>query len=442
MINHISELFGRQINELELPVKLKNDCRLSFRPAVIIKSGRPWCARCHTKLNPAVAQLPDNQYYCYACIQMGRMDTLHRLVTVAEPNQFARIVKPMSWQGQLTNLQQQCADQVVKIFDQRQRHLLWAVTGAGKTEMLFPAIAWAVSQGLRVGIASPRVDVCIELFPRIKAAFEQVSCILLHGKSEQPYQYCQITVCTTHQLLRFYHAFDVMVIDEVDVFPFAGNQMLHFAVQNAIKPGGGILYLTATPDETLMRQIRQKKLSVSYLPIRYHGFLLPTVKIIKSRHLKQKINQKQLPQSVLRMIIKLLQQRQRFLLFVPRIKDLTLVSEALNRAAITGRFLTVYSADPKRIEKVAAMRDQTVDFLITTTILERGVTFPGIDVIVLKADDEIFSASALVQIAGRVGRNSARPTGRVLFYCERRTKTIRSCDNQIRQMNRKATRLK
>ncbi len=61
------------------------------------------------------------------------------------------------------------------------------------------------------------------------------------------------------------------------------------------------------------------------------------------------------------------------------------------------------------------MRNEELDFLITTTILERGVTFPGIDVIVLKADDEIFSAAALVQIAGRVGRNSDRPTAGSYF---------------------------
>ncbi|KRK54407.1 ATP-dependent DNA helicase translocase [Lentilactobacillus hilgardii DSM 20176 = ATCC 8290] len=190
---------------------------------------------------------------------MGRMDTRHSLVTFPEPNKFPVIESPMSWQGQLTDLQQQCANQIVKIFEKRQRHLLWAVTGAGKTEMLFPAISWAVSQRLRIGIVSPRVDVCIELFPRIQSAFKKVSSILLHGKAEQPYQYSQITICTTHQLLRFYHAFDVMVIDEVDVFPFSGNDMLHYAVQNAVKLGGGILYLTATPDDALMHKIKRKK---------------------------------------------------------------------------------------------------------------------------------------------------------------------------------------
>lgn len=442
MINHISELFGRQINSLELSPTIKQNPMVTFRPAIIITKGKICCARCHAKLKPVEARLPYHHYYCYVCIQMGRMDTRHSLATFPEPNKFPVIESPMSWQGQLTDLQQQCANQIVKIFEKRQRHLLWAVTGAGKTEMLFPAISWAVSQRLRIGIVSPRVDVCIELFPRIQSAFKKVSSILLHGKAEQPYQYSQITICTTHQLLRFYHAFDVMVIDEVDVFPFSGNDMLHYAVQNAIKPGGGILYLTATPDDALMHKIKRKKISVSYLPIRYHGHLLPTVKIVKNQHLKKLVDQGRLPKSILQMINRLVKQKQRFLLFVPRIKDLTLVSNALEKANINCTYLTVYSADPQRLEKVTAMRSQSVDFLITTTILERGVTFPGIDVMVLKADDEVFSTSALVQIAGRVGRNSARPTGQVILYCETKSKTIKSCDRQIKEMNRKAREIK
>jgi competence protein ComFA len=134
-------------------------------------------------------------------------------------------------------------------------------------------------------------------------------------------------------------------------------------------------------------------------------------------------------------------QKQRFLLFVPHIKDLAAVSAAIGHDNLQARYDTVYSADPARLEKVSAMRHNQLDFLITTTILDRGVTFPGIDVLVLKADNEIFSAAALVQIAGRVGRNSSRPFGKVLFYCERKSATIRTCQRQINQMNQRAKKL-
>nr|WP_243674388.1 helicase-related protein [Lentilactobacillus kisonensis] len=393
------------------------------------------------KAQSKAAALPNGQFYCYVCIQMKRMDTLHQLVFIEEPNRFPKKLDALSWDGQLTGLQEVCADMVVDVFKNRKRHLLWAVTGAGKTEMLFKGINWGIAHGKRIAIASPRIDVCIELFPRIQAAFQKTPVILLHGKSEQPYKYSQIVICTTHQLLRFYHAFDILIIDEVDVFPFSGNPMLHFGVNNAIKPNGAMLYLTATPDQHLLSQVRRKRLSISYLPIRYHGHLLPEPTIIKIKNLSHQITLKSLNKRILKMIAQLISQKQRFLLFVPHIKDLAAVKSAIQQAHIQANFDTVYSADPDRIEKVAAMRNRRLDFIITTTILERGVTFPGTDVLVLKADDAIFSAAALVQIAGRVGRSSERPDGRVLFYCESHCATVRSCQRQIRQMNQRAWRL-
>ena len=83
------------------------------------------------------------------------------------------------------------------------------------------------------------------------------------------------------------------------------------------------------------------------------------------------------------------------------------------------------------------MRQNEINFLITTTILERGVTFPGIDVFVLGADDDVFSSAALVQIAGRVGRKIDRPTGDVIFWCGGYSKNVLEAIKQIRYVNRK-----
>lgn len=85
------------------------------------------------------------------------------------------------------------------------------------------------------------------------------------------------------------------------------------------------------------------------------------------------------------------------------------------------------------------MRKQEIDALITTTILERGVTFPGIDVAVLGADDVVFSMAALVQIAGRVGRSPQRPKGTVLFICPMLNRNIKRAQAHIKFMNRKAS---
>ena len=48
--------------------------------------------------------------------------------------------------------------------------LLYAVTGAGKTEMMFEGIRIARQMGHNIAIVSPRVDVIIEISHRIKDA--------------------------------------------------------------------------------------------------------------------------------------------------------------------------------------------------------------------------------------------------------------------------------
>lgn len=87
------------------------------------------------------------------------------------------------------------------------------------------------------------------------------------------------------------------------------------------------------------------------------------------------------------------------------------------------------------------MRDGQYDFLVTTTIMERGVTFPEIDVFVLGADDPVFSSSALVQIAGRAGRSVSRPTGTVYFWIASQCRRVRSAVRQVDFMNRKGRAL-
>lgn len=105
------------------------------------------------------------------------------------------------------------------------------------------------------------------------------------------------------------------------------------------------------------------------------------------------------------------------MVFVPTIDLLEKVHEILHEIlseSCSGT--TVHAGDPERIEKVQAMRDGKYRYLVTTTILERGVTFPKLNVLVLCADASEFNLPALVQIAGRAGRSSERPDGHVRFF--------------------------
>ena len=88
------------------------------------------------------------------------------------------------------------------------------------------------------------------------------------------------------------------------------------------------------------------------------------------------------------------------------------------------------------------MRDGKLQYLITTTILERGVTFPRIDVLIIGVDDKTFSENALVQIAGRVGRSADRPPGLVQAYVQHINLKVRAAQKQIIMMNRRGEKLK
>ena len=98
---------------------------------------------------------------------------------------------------------------------------------------------------------------------------------------------------------------------------------------------------------------------------------------------------------------------------------------------------TVHANDDQRQEKVQQFRTRQLDILLTTTILERGVTFSNIDVYVLKADDWTFTTASLVQIAGRAGRDANYPNGAVYFFYEHYNCRIRDCQRQIKYMNAK-----
>lgn len=400
------------------------------------------CLRCGQETACRVAALPNDEFYCPRCINLGRVATLNKFYHVPEPNQFTVTSPVLTWTGQLSPLQEEAANTVDAGMTAHRHQLLWAVTGAGKTEMMFRGIAHALARGERLAVASPRVDVCLELYPRLQTAFQNTSLVLLHGRQELPYHYAQLTVCTTHQLLRFYHAFDNLIIDEVDAFPFAANDALLFASRQAVKKAGGCLYLTATPGSALLRQVRRGHLAVSYLPLRYHGHLLPRIHLHLAPGWRRGLQRGHLPASLLSQLRQSLADGYRFLLFVPHVADLAVVGSILRTALPRHPFTTVHAADPDRLAKVQGMRNGKYDFLVTTTILERGVTFPEIDVFVLGADEPVFSSSALVQIAGRAGRSLSRPTGTVGFWIAGQCRRVRSAVRQVDFMNRKGRALK
>ena len=82
-----------------------------------------------------------------------------------------------------------------------------------------------------------------------------------------------------------------------------------------------------------------------------------------------------------------------------------------------------------------------MEYLVTTTILERGLTLGAINVCVLYADrEEIFDTASLIQIAGRAGRRVTDPRGRVVFVGQCLTRAMRMSRAEIISANEEAVR--
>lgn len=417
--------------------------QLKSMPA-IEKKGRHWrCNRC----NNTDPELFANNFchckgpcvYCLKCLNFGKIKMCDQLYYLESMPLFPPSNQSyLDFKGQLSQGQAQAARELVASFKKGRDHLLWAVTGAGKTEMLFPVLDEALRLGAVIGVAAPRIDVINELYPRLQAVFPSVPIQCLHGRSKETYTRKPLTLCSTHQLLRFKAAFDLLIIDEVDAFPFEGDPCFHFAAKRAVKPQGVSIYLTATPKERLKRAAEKGHLGLSILPARYHRQALPVPKLRYIGDWRKALAQGRIPKLLLKQIKTWLNAQQRFLIFLPHIDLMLALEDLLHRALPKVAFTSVSSRDEQRIEKVSAMREAVYQFLLTTAILERGVTFPAIHVLVLGTEDAIYTQAGLVQMSGRVGRKAWAPDGEVYFYHNGKSRAAALAIRQIQMMNHRA----
>lgn len=107
--------------------------------------------------------------YCRYCIQLGRMDNITEFRITQSENAISDGYYDLPFQ--LSEQQQYASEAIVQAIKTLQPLLLYAVTGAGKTEMMYEGIRVARQLGFNVAIVSPRVDVVVEISLRIKEAF-------------------------------------------------------------------------------------------------------------------------------------------------------------------------------------------------------------------------------------------------------------------------------
>ncbi len=374
--------------------------------------------------------------YCRGCLMMGRITACTYLYRASPP---AAHPAACTWSGSLSDLQQQGADTLVTAYrKKRSRQLLWAVCGAGKTEMLFPLIEAVLADQKPVMIATPRRDVVQELEPRIRAAFPEAKTAGFYGGKEPHERLASfdIAVATTHQLLRFRDAFPVLIIDEVDAFPFSADAALLQAAGQAVEQNGLTVYVTATPSRTLQQEAKRGKLPAVTVGRRYHGADLPVPAFYWAGRWQKRLEKSRLPETLARFLRK--HRERQVLLFVPETADLEPVREAVTKLLPGIRCTSVYSGEPLRAERVKAFRNKQIDVLVTTTILERGITIENVQTAVLGIEAPIFTETALIQIAGRAGRSPRYPNGDVAFFHFGKTTAAVRAVATIRRLNRES----
>ncbi|MNO82398.1 Transcription-repair-coupling factor [compost metagenome] len=313
--------------------------------------------------------------------------------------------------------------------------LLWAVTGAGKTEMIFPLLQYVLDRGGRVLVATPRRDVVLELAPRVAKAFPEEKMAVLYGGSTQRWDDARLFLATTHQLLRFYRAFDLVIIDELDAFPYHNDPMLAFAAKLSCAASGSFVFLSATPPDAMQREVKSGTLPHAKVPARFHGHPLPVPRHINMNRVVECIRKQFLPKRLIGALVRSVRRGAQVFLFVSRIRHITPMVRLL-RGYFPGIPIEgTSSKDERRGEKVIQFRATEIRILVTTTILERGVTVPKSDVYILDADSDLFDEASLVQMAGRAGRSMGDPDGFVWFASPEWTRSQRKAISQIRSMN-------
>ena len=122
------------------------------------------------------------------------------------------------------------------------------------------------------------------------------------------------------------------------------------------------------------------------------------------------------------------------LVFVPTIDECENIFQYCQYFVKNGNY--VHSKKEDREIIVQDFKNNKYDYLITTSVLERGVTLKNVQVIVYNADHQLFDKKTLVQIAGRVGRKIDAYDGEVIYIASYESEAMVESIEHIEQANR------
>ncbi len=180
--------------------------------------------------------------------------------------------------------------------------------------------------------------------------------------------------------------------------------------------------MSATISSNYLSKIKNKELMPFFLPKRFHYRKLAIPEILKITNYKDK--------SLINLIDNLTIEHQ-LIIYVASINKGDVLTEYLTSRNYNCILITSKTKFKESI--IRSFSRKEINILVSTTILERGVTFKSISVIVIEADNRVFSKSTLIQIAGRVGRLD--DSGKVFFLAKHISKEMLKAKQDIVTMN-------
>lgn len=173
---YIKNLWGRLLTSTEVELQLSdldeapqlNEVldQMEQQPAIEMTQDGYCCLRCHNQQSKLFTALPtqaafnltDERVYCLNCLQMGRVLQGDSLYYLQDQQSYLTNPTPskLTWQGTLSPEQSRASKDLIESLEDSDRtHMVHAVTGAGKTEMIFPVIDHIIRRNGRVCVASP-----------------------------------------------------------------------------------------------------------------------------------------------------------------------------------------------------------------------------------------------------------------------------------------------
>ena len=308
--------------------------------------------------------------YCRRCISFRGEEVEHK------PSYPKKA--PIHLSYELSPEQKELSDKLVENYKKGIDSLVYAVCGSGKTEIVLNSIKYAIKNGLKVGFACPRRDVVIELCYRFKNMFVNNNIGLVYGGHTNNLE-GDLICLTAHQLFRYKNYFDLLIMDEIDAFPYKGNETLEAFFKRSIK--GNYILLSATPSEEFVKKFKKNGGNVLKLNTRFHKQPLPVPKIIKG-------NKVTLIYKLITILKDYLKLKKPVFIFTPTIELCENVFNLLRLFIKGGSY--VHSKHPCRSKVIEDFRNGKYSYLVTTAVLERGVTVKDLQVIIYHADHKIY----------------------------------------------------